>query len=109
MRMVDIFNFEKSLKLSWLKQLNIDNKKPWLLLLQESINSFQKLYTLGPEWSLNLIPNLNPFWQTIFKYWVEFCRNNHAYSFEDILQSSIWYNKEKTYFIQLGIKEESIL
>ena len=29
MRMVDIFNFEKSLKLSWLKQLNIDNKKPW--------------------------------------------------------------------------------
>ena len=94
MRMVDIFNFEKSLKLSWLKQLNIDNKKPWLLLLQESIHSFQKLYTLGPEWSLSFIPNLNPFWQTIFKYWVEFCRNNHAYSFEDILQSSIWYNKE---------------
>ena len=27
MRMVDVFNFEKSLKLSWLKQLNIDNKK----------------------------------------------------------------------------------
>ena len=26
MRMVDIFNLEKSLKLSWLKQLNIDNK-----------------------------------------------------------------------------------
>ena len=62
MRMVDIFYFEKSLKLGWLKQLNIDNKKPWLLILQESINSFKKLYTLGLEWSLNFILNLNLFW-----------------------------------------------
>ena len=67
MRMVDIFNFGKSLKLNWLKQLNIDNKKPWLLLLQESINSFQKLYTLGLEWSLNFIPNLKSFLANIIQ------------------------------------------
>ena len=60
LRMVDIYEFEKSLKLGWMKL-------PWNLLLQESCKNIFKMFYVGPEWFQQQLPNLNRFWCNVFE------------------------------------------
>ena len=44
--MVNIFNFEKSLKLSWIKQMAKQDKTDWYKLLQISIKNPKNIFFL---------------------------------------------------------------
>ena len=53
LRMVNIYNFEKSLKLVWMKNILSKFKSPWNLLLQESCKNLKQMIYIGPEWFQN--------------------------------------------------------
>ena len=102
LKMTNLYNFEKSMKLRWLKQIFISHGKIWLDLLLNDIN-LSCLSSLGSQWCLSIIHKLNPFWKTVFTHFNQFCQHVKAKTNLDILCTNIWLNKplgtEKIYFI----------
>ena len=49
LKMMNVFNFEKSLKLSWLKRLGTDSSKAWYKVLETTVRDVNKLYSLGTK------------------------------------------------------------
>ena len=94
LNMVNVHNFEKSLKLKWIKLIFTDDKKDWRnVLFNTSKLNAKYLSVLGSQWCLSVLPDLNPFWKMVFSYYVEFCQQLEAKSIEDILSTSLWLNK----------------
>ena len=102
LKMVNLYHFEKSLKLSWMKKVASQTDSPWYCLLQETIPNINRLFSLGGEWCFKFVKNLNPFWETVFCNWINFCRENKVQNNSDILRSCIWFNyqitKDKLFF-----------
>ena len=102
LNMTNIYNFEKSMKTRWLKQMLISNHKSWLDLLQNDIN-LTFFSSLGSQWCLSVIYKLNPFWKTVFTYFNKFSQNVMYKTNLDILSTNLWLNKplgtENIYFV----------
>ena len=104
LNMTNVYNFEKSLKLNWLKQIFTGRTKIWLYILSNDTKlNLNYLSSLGSEWCLSLMPKLNPFWKKVFSYYNHFCQQSqNIKTNEDILCTSIWLNKslgtEKIFF-----------
>ena len=94
LKMIDIFTFEKSLKLAWLKRLVLQNDGAWLNLLTECVKNVRNCISLGGEWCINILKKVNPFWKDVFKDWVLVCKNQVVTSNQDILRSSLWLNND---------------
>ena len=71
--MVNIFYFEKSLKLSWIKCMAKKDKTDWYKLLQISIKKPKNIFVLGGEFCTTFIQNVNPFYKMVFQYWKLYC------------------------------------
>ena len=99
--MTNIFNFEKSIKMKWLKIAITDICKHWLSLLLQDID-LKKLASVGSEYCESLLYKLNPFWKAVFMYYKDYVQHLTFKTPEDILTSSIWYNTkfgtEKIFF-----------
>ena len=54
--MVNIYNFEKCLKVSW--RCRLQSQSQWCILLQETISEFERIFVMGPEWCNFLKQNL---------------------------------------------------
>ena len=96
LKMVDLFNFEKSVKLNWIRRI-IDHKNIstcWFKLMSVEIQHLDSLVTFGDEWIKKFTPKLNPFWKEVFKNWSSFCKNLKVKSNQDILHSSLWFNSQ---------------
>ena len=50
LRIINIYNFEKPLKINWLKRKLVQTDAQWNILFSEIYKSFDKLFTLGGEW-----------------------------------------------------------
>ena len=92
LKMVNIFQFEKSLKINWLKGFFRQDSKPWLKLVLKDIN-ISKFTSLGSQWCLSALSKLNPFWKIVFSYYNSLCLNTKIKTNYDIMCSSIWLNK----------------
>ena len=90
--MINVYNFEKSLKIKWVKHIISGKNFAWLTLLNHEIKDLNKLTLLGGDWLNERKPSLNPFWKTVFSYFKDFCRNVNVCSRQDILSSSLWFN-----------------
>ena len=93
LRMISIYNFEKALKINWLKRKLVQTDEQWNILFLEIYRSFDKLFTLGGEWyadTIKLVDNM--FWQCVIEYWRPFCKNQMTRTNCEILQSCIWYS-----------------
>ena len=93
--MINIYNFEKSLKLCWMKKLLLNKTKGWTQILSATLGGLNKLYFTGGHRYLKKC-SLNPFWQTVFRYWDEFCSLLNIEKIEDVMTSSIWLNPQVT-------------
>ena len=51
LKMINIFNFVKALKISWVKRLIADKNPPWYALFVESYGEPKYLTVMGGEWS----------------------------------------------------------
>ena len=66
LEMINLYNFEKSRKLGWLKKLNTDQSKDWFKILETTIPDINKLYRVGLKWIQTLDSKINPFWCSVF-------------------------------------------
>ena len=73
--MINVYNFERSLKIKWLKRIISGQETDWQTLLCYDIKGLKRLFILGGEWSNLEISSLNPFWKTVFTYFKELCRD----------------------------------
>ena len=94
LKMVNIFNFEKSLKLSWVKRMAKQDKADWYKLLQISIKKLKNIFVLGGEFCTTFIQNVNPFWKIVFQYWKLYCHTPKASCNQALLSSVLWYNSQ---------------
>ena len=61
LKMANIFNFEKYLKIKWIEKLVKYPTLPWSYLLKESIGSLKRLTTKGGHWINNISDKDNLF------------------------------------------------
>ena len=105
--MVNIYNFEKYLKVSWMRRLQ--SQSQWCILLQETISEFERIFVMGPEWCNFLKQNVsNKFWSDVFQSWAYVGKELKINSNSDIMQSCLWYNKhisENQMFLPLWFKK----
>ena len=96
LKMLNIFSFEKALKVNWIKRLLFQSKTQWTILISEIIGklNLSNLYKYGGEYISVVDHKLNDFWQNVFSYWKILCKNHLINSNSDILQSCLWYNAQ---------------
>ncbi len=90
LNMMDLNQFIKSLKLTWIRRLIKSDGQPWAKLVKLNANSLIKL---GPLYTDRLISNMNnPFWKDTLKAWSEISKLHAPTSSCDFLTSPIWCN-----------------
>ena len=89
-----IYNFEKSLKLSWLKELHTNSSKKWYRVLKATVGDLQKLYLLGTKWPQPLALELNHFWNAVFKYSEELNNIAKIETIQNVLNNCIQFNSK---------------
>ena len=108
LKMVNIYDFVKSLKLTWVKKILFETDSQWCKLLMTvcvNILNMNNLLMMGGEW-YNIVSNKikNQFWLETFENWKFFHRNLSISSNYDITQMCLWYNfhitKELLYFLK---------
>ena len=90
--MVNIFNFEKSLKTKWIEKLVKHPTLPWNYLLRESVGSLKTLTIMGGNWIFNILNKANQFWLNVFNAWKEFCQKEQPTSNTNVVYSCLWFN-----------------
>ena len=50
--MIDIYSFEKSLKINWLKRKFLQPNTQWNTLFHEMYGSLNRVYKLDGEWAI---------------------------------------------------------
>ena len=94
LKMMNVYMFEKQLKLKWLKYIIFQEGQAWYDLLPDAITDNSNIYIYGGQWLLNFHKELNPFWLQVATYWSELCALQPIKTNEDICNSSIWFNKQ---------------
>ena len=93
--MVEIENFDASMKISWVKKmLQITDPPKWLKILGETID-IDKIIKLGPNYALQQTKTTtNQFWKDVFKSLKKLCAcfGNHNAT-TDICKSILWCNE----------------
>ena len=102
LKITNIFSFEKSVKIKWLKAGIFEKDKDWLSLLMQEVD-VNKISSVGSEYYEFILYKLNPFWKVVFTYCKEYVQHLKLKTRQDILSSCIWYNRqigtEKIYFV----------
>ena len=89
--MINLENHMLSQKLSWIKRLLNSSHAPWTKLCTKSIDP-EKLYTLGPMWSEQLVKRIsNPFWKEVILAWNKLASKIDLENLEK-LTCPLWYN-----------------
>ena len=106
LKMVNTYDFVKSLKLAWVKRIVFESESQWCKLLRTTYIQFLNMNNflmMGGDWYNTVLNKIkNKFWLETFENWKLFYRNLNASCNYDITQSCLWYNshisKEILYF-----------
>ena len=95
--MINIYNFVKGLKVSWIRRLinNMNDNTQWSELFNGFYGKSDKLTTLGGEWGEWFFKKrqiTNKFWLEVFDSWKQLCRVQEPKSNIEINSSCLWYN-----------------
>ena len=103
LKMVEIENFDASMKISWVKKILQDtDPHKWLKIRGENID-IDKTIKLGPNYALlKTKTTTNPFWKDVFKSWKPFGNHNAT---TDICKSILWCNEN----IQIDKKNHDMI
>ena len=95
LKMINIHQFAQALKLTWVRRIFFDSTSQWHILLAETYQKLNNLWTMGGEWSKIILKSgKNPFWSEIFTIWQMFFRNLEVSSNLEITQTCLWYNSQ---------------
>ena len=103
LKMVNIYAFEKALKLTWIQTCLKNPDSQWYNMFQLICDNIDKLFKSGNEWCLRLSETLtNKFWKNILQDWHSLSKKQLPKTNSEIPASSIWYNShicnQQTYF-----------
>ena len=97
--MVNIYNFVKSLKVAWTRQLVMGHNQQCFKLSENHYgNTFVECISkVGDEWyttkeRITYISNV--FWLEVFESWKFLCKLQKVKTNSNIFQSRIWYNTD---------------
>ena len=90
--MIDIYVFDKSLKLTWIKRF-FETKSKWKILLESAIPEINNIKNFGNVYIENLLNILiNPFWRNVLNYYSVFINKKRIQTQDDFKNSSFLYN-----------------
>ena len=91
MSMIDLNNYNKSLKISWMKRALLDDKYSTCINLSE--NDCKTILNTGGYIKAEIMKKLNPFWLEVAQSWNEFlCKLERPAEIRHILSQSVWNN-----------------
>ena len=91
--MINVHNFEKALKISWIKKLITHPKSQWYKLLEVMYTKINRILDFGDQWCDQLIPLMkNQFWLSVLNVWKTLINTKRPTNNHEILRSCIWYN-----------------
>ena len=94
LNMINIFNFDKALKLTWIRRLNNTSAK-WKDLTLAQFPKLVNVVKYSDKYIQNIQQNNNnSFWENVFKYLEEFIRDFKFDSKSDVMNSSFLFNSQ---------------
>ena len=113
LKMINVHNFEKALKTSWVPKLLFHQKSQWYKLLLATHESLDKLLIFGDKWVPQFLQKVtNRFWKNVLIDWSDMGKKQPVFNASDILQSCIWFNSkisENLLFFMIGLTKAFIL
>ena len=95
MKMVNVYNFERALKVTWIKKLITQQNSQWYRLLLVMHQNIDKILHFGDQWYFKILPKIkNKFWQNILQDWNILIKTQVAKDKSQMFRSCIWYNSD---------------
>ena len=93
LKMINIYNFEKALKVSWVKKLITQPNAQWYKLLEAMYGNIDQIVTFGDKWYSKILLKIhNQFWQNILKDWNILVKIQKPKNNSEIFRNCLWYN-----------------
>ena len=93
--MINIHNFDKALKISWMKKLITQPNSQWYKLMSVIYENFSQILNVGDQWySKRSSIVYNQFWHDVFKDLQALNKLQQAQNDCELLRSCIWYNSQ---------------
>ena len=94
--MINIHNFDKALKTSWIKRQITQPNSQWYRLMTVIYENFSQFLHFGDQWCSKIFPNVhNQFWQDVLKDWQTLIKIQQPQNDCELLRNCIWYNSQK--------------
>ena len=95
MKMINIHNFDKALKISWIKKLVTQPNSQWYKLLTVMYENINKTVIFGDQWYNEMSLTVhNQFWHNVLKDWQTLNKIQQAQNESELLRNCIWYNSQ---------------
>ena len=95
MKMINIHNFDKSLKISWIKKLVTQPNSQWHKLLTVMYANINKSLIFGDQWYNEMALAVdNQFWHNVLRDWQALNKIQQAQNESELLRNCIWYNSK---------------
>ena len=89
--MTDIYAFQKTMKMTWLRKIVLSDGKCFQLVY--SIFDVKKMFNLGKNYiEKNMISLKNSFWRDVLTCYIEYINKQNVSKCEDILDMPLFYN-----------------
>ena len=112
MKMVDIYNFERALKVNWIKKLLSQKKSLWNQMFKQIYKSCDKVIQFGDQWCVKMLPTIkNPFWKDVVTDWALLVKNNKSPQIQIFFTHAFGITLKYTkvmFFCQVGLTKEFI-
>ena len=93
LQMINIHNFEKSLKVSWIEKMFKQQSTQWFKLLTTAYKNITQIINFGDQWYIKILPKVqNLFWQNVLNDWGTFIKIRAVKNANQLVRSCIWYN-----------------
>jgi hypothetical protein len=91
LNMIDIYSFEKSMKLTWIKKLALCTGKCFVLVY--SLFDVKKMLNMGNAYVQKIVKRLtNTFWKDVLNYYSIYVNTFKICTFDDVLNMPLFYN-----------------
>ena len=112
LNMVDLKNFIRASKVTWMKRIIFDDDSDWKHLFETTTGKVKNICTLGPTW-IKVLANKtkNQFWKDVLFSWMSVTETIDPNNFDKIMSHPLWYNSSisaSTLFFKTWFQKEII-
>ena len=96
LKMINVKNYEKGLKVSWVKRMFQKYNSQWFKLFKTYFSKAEHILNFGDGWCKTILRNVkNPFWMNVLENWINLCEIQRTnLDADEIRRCCIWFNPE---------------